>query len=65
MKDFSLISNGILEGIHTKKNPSKNERNPGMKEFSLISKYMLKGSHTKENPSKNEKSMNEGFLFNF
>ena len=37
MKDFSLISNEILEGMHIKENPSKNERNPGMKDFSLIS----------------------------
>ena len=26
MKDFSLISNEILEGSHTKENPSKNEK---------------------------------------
>ena len=49
MKDFSLISNEILKGIHIKGNPSRNEKNPGMKEF----------------PSKNEKSRNEGFLFDF
>ena len=55
MKEFSLISKYMLKGIHTKENPSQNERNPGMKEFSVISNYMLKGSHTKENPSKNEK----------
>ena len=55
MKEFSLISNEILEEIRIEENPSQNERNPGMKEFSVISNYMLKGSHTKENPSKNEK----------
>ena len=65
MKEFSLISNEILIGIHIKENPSKNERNPGMKEFSLISNEILKGIHIKENPSKNEKSRNEGILFNF
>ena len=53
---FLFIFNEILEGIHIKENPSKNERNPGMKEFSVISNYMLKGSHTKENPSKNERN---------
>ena len=55
MKDFSLISNEILKGIHIKENPSKNERNPGMKEFSSISNEILKGIHIKENPSRNEK----------
>ena len=65
MKDFSLISNYMLKGSHTKENPSKNERNPGMQEFSSISNEILKGIHTKENPSKNEKSRNEGALFNF
>ncbi len=32
MKDLSLISNEILEGIHTKENPSKHEksRNAGI-----------------------------------
>ena len=55
MKDFSLISNYMLKGSHTKENPSKNERNPGMKEFSSISSEILKGIHIKENPSRNEK----------
>ena len=64
MKDFSLISNEFLEGIHIKENPSRNE-NPGMKEFSLISNEIVEGIHTKENPSKNGKSRNEGILFNF
>ena len=61
IKDFSLISTEILEGIHIEENPSKN----GMKDFSSISNEILKGIHIKENPSKNEKSRNEGFLFNF
>ena len=65
MKDFSLISNYMLKGSHTKENPSKNERNPGMKEFSLISNEIVEGIHTKENPSKNGNSRNEGILFNF
>ena len=64
MKDFSSISNEILEGIHIKENPSK-MRNPGMKDFSLISNEIFRRIHIKENPSKNEKSRNEGFLFNF
>ena len=34
MKDFFLISNEILKGIHIEENPSKNER---MKDFSSIS----------------------------
>ena len=55
MKDFSLISNYNLKGIHIKDFPKM--RNPGMKEFPII--------NMKENPSKNEKSRNEGFLFNF
>ena len=64
MKDFSLISNEILKGIHIKENPSKNKksRNDG---FLLVSSEILKGIHTKERPSKNEKSRNDGFLFNF
>ena len=54
MKDFSLISNYMLKGSHTKENPSKNERNPGMKEFSLISNEILRRIHIKENPSRHE-----------
>ena len=65
MKEFSLISNYMLKGSHTKEHPSKNERNPGMKDFSLISNEILRRIHIKENPSRNEKSRNEGFLFNF
>ena len=65
MKDFSLISNEISKGSHTKENPSKNERNPGMKDFSSISNEIFRRIHIKENPSRNEKSRNEGFLFNF
>ena len=65
MKEFSLISNYMLKGSHTKENPSKNERNPGIKDFSLISNEILRRIHIKENPSRNEKSRNEGFLFNF
>ena len=64
MKDFSLISNEILKGIHIKENPSENERNPRMKDFSLISNEILKRIHIKENPSKNANSRNEGILFN-
>ena len=64
MKDFSLISNEILKGIHIKENPSKkeksmnegfllenpskNERNPGMKDFSLISNEILEGIHKRK-----------------
>ena len=64
MKDFSLISNEILEGIHIKGNPSKNEKsmNEG---FLFFSNEILKGIRIEENPSKNEKSRNEGILFNF
>ena len=64
IKEFSLISNEILKGIHTKENPSKNEkcRNDG---FLLISNEILRRIHIKKNPSRNEKSRNEGFLFNF
>ena len=64
MKDFSSISNEIVEGIHTKENQSKNEksRNQG---FLFNFQWNLEGIHIKGNPSKNEKSRNEGFLFNF
>ena len=62
MKEFSLISNYMLKGSHTKENPSKNERNPEMMDFYLISNEILRRIHIKENPSRNEKSRNEGFF---
>ena len=64
MKDFSLISNEILKGIHTKENPSRHEksRNDG---FLLIPNEILEGIHIKKNPSESWKSLNEGFPFNF
>ena len=65
MKEFSLISNEILKGIHIKENPSKNERNPEMMDFYLISNEILRRIHIKENPSRNETSRNEGILFDF
>ena len=39
MKDFSLISNEILKGIHIKQNPSKNEksRNEG-----FLNQFLMK-----------------------
>ena len=45
MKEFSVIFKYMLNGIHTKERPSKNERNPGMKDFSSISNEILKGIH--------------------
>ena len=63
MKEFSLISDYTLKGIHTKENPSKNERNPGMMDFSLISYEILRRLHIKENPSRNENpGMKDFFL---
>ena len=65
MKEFFVLFKYMLKGSHTKENPSKNVRNPGMKDFSLISNEIFRRIHIKENPSRNEKSRNEGFLFNF
>ena len=65
MKESFVLFKYILKGSHTKENPSKNERNPGMKDFSLISSEIFRRIDIKENPSRNEKSRNEGFLFNF
>ena len=65
MKEFFVLFRYMFKGSHTKKNPSKNERNPGMKDFSLISNEIFRRIHIKENPSRNENSRSEGFLFNF
>ena len=43
MKDFSSISDEILEGIHIEENPSNNERNPGMKDFLQFLMKFLEG----------------------
>ena len=60
MKEFSLISDYMLKGIHTKENPSKNEKKSRNERFLKNLQGNKKGIHIKENPSRNE-----GILFNF